>query len=59
MSIENRIKALETRHAQMDREIEDMEHRPHYAPEEMSRLKREKLAVKDEITQLRKQAESA
>lgn len=59
MSIENRIRALEERHAQLDRAIEDMEHRPHYTPEEMSQLKRQKLALKDEISILRKQGEAA
>ena len=52
MAMRDRIDALQTRHAQLDQQLLDEVHRPWPNEEEVSRLKREKLKVKDELAKL-------
>ena len=53
MSIEARLRSLEDRHGALDRRIGEQEVRPLPDTEELQRLKREKLRIKDEIERLR------
>lgn len=56
MSVEGHIEALRRKHALIEKSIEEMEARAFYEPAEMSALKREKLAVRDELTRLERGA---
>lgn len=58
MSIEGRRSALEARHADLDKRIEDMIARPYYSDLEVAELKKQKLALKDELTRLAEPAEA-
>ena len=58
MSLRDRIDALRTKHASLDRQLEDEVRRPLPSTEEVNRLKRMKLQVKDELARLRAQAEA-
>ncbi|WP_419728759.1 YdcH family protein [Lichenicola sp.] len=53
MNLPSRIESLRTRHASLDSRIFDEDRRP--APDQgtLSRLKREKLRVKEELERLR------
>lgn len=53
MSTEARLRSLEDRHGAVDRRIVEEEIRPMPNAEELSRLKREKLRLKDEMERLR------
>jgi uncharacterized protein YdcH (DUF465 family) len=46
------IRVLEERHAELDARIDQMELTGQYNDEELSPMKRERLRIKDEITQL-------
>ncbi len=53
MSTEARLRSLEDRHGALDRRIVEEEIRPSPDSEELHRLKREKLRIKDEMERLR------
>ncbi|MFN0115008.1 MAG: YdcH family protein [Paracoccaceae bacterium] len=53
MSTEARLRSLEDRHGSLDRRITEEEIRPLPDTEELHRLKREKLRIKDEMERLR------
>ena len=53
MSLHNRLEALQGRHASLDAKIFDEDHRPQPDTEMLTRLKIEKLHVKDEIERIR------
>ena len=59
MSAQERIESLRTRHAALEQELDDEVHRPMPSPETVSRLKREKLRIKDEIARLHEPAAHA
>tara|TARA_B100001057_G_scaffold478078_1_gene548103 strand:+ start:3051 stop:3230 length:180 start_codon:yes stop_codon:yes gene_type:complete len=50
-SVEPRIKALEARHRELDKKVAQMYNKS-YQEDELAKLKREKLKLKDEITTL-------
>ena len=51
-----RLKTLEQRHAALERQIDQEDTRPRPDPAELSRLKLEKLRLKEEIERLRRGA---
>lgn len=53
MSTDARIRSLEDRHGALERRISQEEIRPLPDTEELHRLKREKLRIKDEMERLR------
>ncbi len=53
MSLQSRIDSLKTRHATLETRIADEDHRPRPDSEALSRLKLEKLRLKDELERLR------
>lgn len=57
MSLRDRIDALRTKHASLDRQLEDEVRRPLPSTEEVNRLKRMKLQIKDELARLNTMAE--
>lgn len=52
MSLEDRVKALQDRHADLERILEDEESRPLPDNVMLHDIKRQKLAIKDEIERL-------
>ena len=52
MSIRDRIDSLRARHAVLEDQLENEAHRPHPSSEELSRIKRAKLKIKDELMRL-------
>lgn len=52
MSLEDHIQALRTKHQTLDTELQTETRRPYPDTTTITRLKREKLRVKDEITRL-------
>jgi hypothetical protein len=58
MSLRDRIDALRTKHASLDRQLEDEVRRPLPSTEEVNRLKRMKLQIKDELARLNTMAEA-
>ena len=52
MSLPERIEALQARHAQLERELDDENLRPQPDGDCISRLKRAKLRIKDELQRL-------
>ncbi|MDD3445639.1 MAG: YdcH family protein [Zavarzinia sp.] len=52
MSLEARAASLSQRHALIDRELEAESHRPMPDPTVITKLKREKLRLKDELNRL-------
>ena len=52
MSLEDRVKALHDRHADLERVLEDEESRPLPDNVVLHDIKRQKLAIKDEIERL-------
>ncbi|TCZ59907.1 YdcH family protein [Roseicella aquatilis] len=50
-----RLRSLEERHAVLDRQIGEEDARPRPDEAEISRLKREKLRLKEEIERLRRE----
>jgi hypothetical protein len=52
MSLESHVQALREKHAQVDREVEDLERSPSSDDLEIRAAKRRKLALKDEIEQV-------
>ena len=53
MSLDNRIEALKTRHASLERSIAAEDLRPMPATDALARLKREKLRLKEEMERMR------
>jgi len=53
MSLQSRLESLKTRHADLETRLSEEDHRPKPDPEVVSRLKREKLHLKEEIERLR------
>jgi len=58
MSLESRLASLKARHASLERSIADEDMRPMPDSRTLSRLKREKLRLKDEIERVRPPAAS-
>lgn len=52
MAVAERIEALRTKHAALDRTLEEAIHRPLPDELEIVRLKKEKLRLKDEMARL-------
>ena len=52
MTLEDRIEELRTRHRSLEDQIDRENHRPLPNIESLSTLKRQKLRIKDELTQL-------
>ena len=52
MSKEQRIETLRTRHAELERRIDQENSRPHPDDISVGQLKKEKLRIKEEINQL-------
>ena len=57
MGIAARLRSLEDRHATLERQVAEEDARPHPDETELTRLKREKLRLKDEIEKLRRSGE--
>ncbi len=55
MTLQTRLDSLKERHAALDARILDEDQRPRPDPETLTRLKVEKLHVKEEIERLRAQ----
>jgi hypothetical protein len=53
MSLQSRIESLKERHASLEMRIADEDHRPRPDPEALSKLKLEKLRLKEEMERLR------
>jgi hypothetical protein len=53
MSLNTRIDALKERHASLETRISDEDHRPRPDTEALTRLKVEKLRLKEEMERLR------
>ncbi len=53
MTAQTRLDSLRTRHANLENRISDEDHRPSPDSEELHRLKREKLHLKEEMERLR------
>lgn len=53
--IAGRIKHLEKEHIKLDKEIETLERTGKFTDEQLHDLKKKKLAVRDELSRLRKQ----
>jgi hypothetical protein len=56
MSLESRIESLKGRHASLESRILDEDGRPRPDAEALSRLKVEKLRLKEEMERLRREA---
>ena len=52
MSLDGRLEALRSKHATIDQVLAKEEHRPYPDSTTITRLKREKLRLKDEISRL-------
>jgi hypothetical protein len=52
MSLKERMDSLKAKHAYLDQQLHMEEQRPLPSSELLSRLKREKLKIKDELTRL-------
>ncbi len=53
MPANERIVSLQSKHASLDREIDEENQRPHPDDTRLHELKREKLRIKDQITEMR------
>ena len=53
MSLQSRIESLKARHANLESRIADEDQRPRPDSETLTRLKLEKLRLKDELERLR------
>lgn len=53
MNLPSRLDSLKSRHAGLERQIAEEDHRPRPDAETLSRLKIEKLRVKEEIERVR------
>lgn len=58
MNINNRILFLQKEHTRLDKEIDTMEKTGHFTDDQLNKLKRQRLVIKDELSGLhRKQYE--
>lgn len=55
MSLESHVTALRNKHADLDREVVDLERSPSVDPTSIRDAKRRKLAVKDQIEEFSSQ----
>jgi len=55
MNLQSHIETLKDRHANLETRIADEDHRPHPDGDALSRLKVEKLRLKEELERLRSQ----
>jgi hypothetical protein len=53
MSLQSRIESLKTRHASLETRISEEDHRPRPDLDALTRLKLEKLRLKEEMDRLR------
>ncbi len=53
MSLQSRLESLKTRHASLDSKITEEDHRPRPDPETLSKLKLEKLRIKEEMSRIK------
>ena len=53
MSLQSRLESLKTRHADLETRISEEDHRPRPDADVMSRLKLEKLRLKEEMERVR------
>ena len=58
MSLQSHLSALKDRHASLETRIAEEDQRPRPDADTLSRLKREKLRVKEEMERLRSQEEA-
>lgn len=54
MNLQSRLDSLKTRHASLETRISDEDHRPRPDTEALSKLKLEKLRLKDEMERVAK-----
>lgn len=52
MSLRDRIESLRAKHAALEEQLQEESHRPLPSAEEVNRLKRAKLKIKDELSRL-------
>lgn len=52
--IKNRIKVLEQKHYELEKEIEHLNATGNFTDDHMRELKKKKLSIKDELSQLRR-----
>ncbi len=52
MSLRDRIDSLRAKHAALEEQLQEEVHRPSPSAEEVNRLKRAKLRIKDELSRL-------
>ncbi len=57
MSLQSRFESLQTRHATLETRIDSEVHRPLPDSDEVTKLKKEKLRLKEEMERLRGHAE--
>lgn len=53
MSLQSRLESLKTRHASLDTKITEEDHRPRPDPDTLSKLKLEKLRLKEEMSRIK------
>lgn len=53
MSLQSRLESLKTRHASLDTKITEEDHRPRPDSDTLSKLKLEKLRLKEEMSRLK------
>ena len=53
MALESRIRELDTRHRNLDMEIDTEARRPAYDPIRLTEMKRQRLKIKEEIASLK------
>jgi hypothetical protein len=58
MSMHDHVESLRSKHAHLEQEIDDELHRPLPDQSVLTRLKREKLRIKDEIARLGRHSSS-
>lgn len=56
MSIEGRRIALQARHEELDKRIENLLTHPYHSNAEVADLKKQKLAIKDEMVRISEEA---
>jgi len=56
MSLQERIDELKAKHQNLEQALEEENHRPHPDDIQIATLKKQKLAIKDEIASLEAQA---
>ena len=59
MSTRDRIEALQLKHATLEQQLQEELHRPYPSSDALTRIKREKLRLKDEIHRLSEATQDA